>query len=100
MTRCIKLDAAKMGINLRDGLPNGRSISCTVFVLTAIRTAPRRTGRLQTGIVDSGTSNMLQPTISPPAHLCEGKLTVGHLAYAERRIEHNGRYRRKDENLL
>jgi hypothetical protein len=65
MTRYVKVDAAKMGINLRDGLPNGRSITCTVLVVTAIRTAPRRTGRLETGIVDSGTSNMLQPTIFP-----------------------------------
>jgi hypothetical protein len=36
----------------------------------------------------------------PPAQLCKGKVTIGHLAYAERRIEDNGRHWRKDENLL
>jgi hypothetical protein len=64
MTRYVKLDAAKIGVIVRDGLPNGGPIICTAFVETAIRMAPRTTGRLETGIVDSGTSNILQPTIS------------------------------------
>lgn len=59
MMRYEKLDAAKMGINDRDGLPNGRSITCTVFVETAIR------DWRQVHIVDSGRLNILQPTVSP-----------------------------------
>jgi hypothetical protein len=30
MTRYVRLDAAKIGINATDGLPNGRSITCTL----------------------------------------------------------------------
>jgi hypothetical protein len=69
MTRCIKLDAAKIGVIVKEGLPSDRSITCTAFVETAIRMAPRRTGRLEIGIADTGTSNILQPTISPLLYL-------------------------------
>jgi hypothetical protein len=33
-------------------------------------------------------------------YTAKGKVTIVHLAYAERRIKDNGRYWRKDENLL
>jgi hypothetical protein len=60
--------------------------------------APRRTGRLETGIVDNGTSNILQPTISSLVEFV--RETIGHLAYAETRIKHKGRYWCKDENPI
>jgi hypothetical protein len=75
----------------KDGALNGRLISCTDFVEMAIRIAPRRTGTGETGNVNSGTSTIQQPTISPCLNMSR-MVTVGHLEDAERRVNDKGRY--------